>query len=50
MKPYPIFSIQKDRLVYECPERKKWRCPSCLCWREWEEEECAVCHVKRDGD
>ena len=34
------FSVVNGRTVYDGPETKLWRCPSCVCWMRWEAVQC----------
>jgi len=46
--PRVSFSKQHGREVYESGDCKRWRCPVCAWWRDWEEERCCGCGLARD--
>ncbi len=49
MSGQPVFSIVNGREIYECGGQKKWRCPSCKWWREWDEVLCPACGEPREA-
>jgi len=42
------FSRLNGRDVFESATRKRWRCPVCEWWRDWNDERCCGCGLNRD--
>ena len=42
------FFMLNGREVFVNGILKRWRCPVCAWWRDWEEERCCGCGLVRD--
>lgn len=42
------FSTLNGREVFESSTHKRWRCPVCEWWRDWNEDRCCGCGLARD--
>jgi len=45
-----VFCVVNGREVYAAGEVKKWRCPICRWWLDWQTGKCPACGTLRDGD
>lgn len=43
------FFLLNGRQVFVNGLLKRWRCPICAWWRDWDEERCCGCGLLRDG-
>jgi hypothetical protein len=43
------FFTVNGRVIYTDGMAKRWRCPVCKWWRDWEEDRCCACGCTRDG-
>ena len=48
-QPAGIFTRVNGREVFQNGANKRWRCPVCAWWREWDVESCSACGTQRDG-
>lgn len=46
--PKGSFAFLNGREIFENGVRRRWRCPVCAWWREWEDERCCGCGAARD--
>ena len=42
------FTVVNDRVVLDNGITKRWRCPVCAWWREWQVKSCSACGTHRD--
>jgi len=42
------FTVVNDRVVFDNGISKRWRCPICAWWREWQVKSCSACGTHRD--
>ena len=47
-QPASNFSVVNDRVVFDNGITKRWRCPVCAWWREWQVVSCSACGTHRD--
>ena len=47
-QPASSFTVVNDRVVFDNGISKRWRCPVCAWWREWQEKSCSACGTHRD--
>jgi hypothetical protein len=47
-QPAGNFSVVNDRVIFDNGITKRWRCPVCAWWREWEVVSCSACGTHRD--
>ena len=43
------FSVLNGREVFDNGDSRRWRCPVCAWWRDWNEERCCGCGLTRDN-
>lgn len=42
------FAMRNGREVFDNGLLRRWRCPVCAWWRDWEDERCCGCGLARD--
>src|SRR6516162_2543814 len=47
-QPASSFTVVNDRVVFDNGVTKRWRCPVCAWWREWQVVSCSACGTHRD--
>jgi hypothetical protein len=47
IRPFSFFQLN-GREVFVNEALKRWRCPECAWWRDWDEERCCGCGLHRD--
>jgi hypothetical protein len=47
-QPATNFTVVNDRVVFDNGITKRWRCPVCAWWREWQIKSCSACGTHRD--
>ena len=44
-RPASSFTVVNGRVVFDNGITKRWRCPVCAWWREWQVESCSACAI-----
>jgi hypothetical protein len=47
-EPASSFTVVNNRVVFDNGITKRWRCPVCAWWREWQVKSCSACGTHRD--
>jgi hypothetical protein len=48
-QPASSFTVVNGRVVFDNGITKRWRCPVCAWWREWQVKSCSACGTHRDA-